>query len=112
MKYVTDLLSKVGLLGVKLVEIPIDSNSKTLAHDDLLLEDPGQYMRLVCKLIYFTLARPYISFAVSVVIHYMQNPRKPYFDAILRILRYFKKTSGQRLLFRCNGHLNMKATLM
>lgn len=81
--------------------------SKISTHNGLLL-DLGQYMRLIGKLIYLMFTHPNISFVVSVDGQYIQNPRKPYFDAILRILRYLKKALGQGLLFRSNEHLDIE----
>lgn len=42
------------------------------------------------------------------VSQYMQSPRKPHLDAIMRILLYLKKDLGQGLLFSNNGHLEVE----
>ncbi|RDX80809.1 hypothetical protein CR513_38594, partial [Mucuna pruriens] len=57
--------------------------------------NPERYRRLVGKLIYLTITRPDISFAVGVVSQFMQAPCVDHWTAVLRILKYIKKTPGQ-----------------
>jgi hypothetical protein len=68
-----------------------------------LLSDIGQYQRLVGKLIYLTVTRPDISFAVSMVSQFMHAPCTSHLSAIDRILRYLKCTPGQGIWMRKNG---------
>ncbi|RDX62509.1 putative mitochondrial protein, partial [Mucuna pruriens] len=65
--------------------------------------DPERYRRLVGKLIYLTITRPDISFAVGVVSQFMQAPCVDHWTAVLRILKYIKKTPGQGLLYEDKG---------
>ncbi|KAG1362209.1 hypothetical protein COCNU_10G004280 [Cocos nucifera] len=51
------------------------------------------------SLIYLTLTRPDIFYAVGVVSRFMQNPRQPHLDAVLRILRYIAKTIDFGILY-------------
>lgn len=55
------------------------------------------YRQLVGSLIYLTLTRPDIAYAVGVVSRFMQNPKKPHFR---RILRYMKGTLDYGLLYK------------
>ncbi len=57
-----------------------------------LVEDTIMYRRIVGSLIYMTITRPNLSYAVGVVSQFMQTPRKPHLDAMNRILRYVKHT--------------------
>jgi len=50
------------------------------------------YKHIVGSLIYMTIIRPNLSYAVGVVSQFMQTPRKPHLDAVRRILRYIKHT--------------------
>ncbi|RDX85256.1 putative mitochondrial protein, partial [Mucuna pruriens] len=60
--------------------------------------DPQRYRRLVGKLIYLTITRLDISFAVGVVSQFKQAPCVDHWAAVLRILRYIKKTPKQDFL--------------
>jgi hypothetical protein len=46
----------------------------------------------VGSLIYMTITRPDLSYAVGVVNQFMQTPWKPHLDAVKHILRYIKHT--------------------
>ena len=56
------------------------------------------------KLIYLTITRPDLSFAVGVVSQFMQNPSIDHWNAVMRILRYLKKAPGQGLLYEDKGN--------
>ncbi|XP_044510058.1 secreted RxLR effector protein 161-like [Mangifera indica] len=68
------------------------------------LADPGRYRRLVGKLNYLTITRPDISFVVSVVSQFLQSPCDSNWDAVIRILRYIKRTPGKGLVYEDKGH--------
>ncbi|RVW74354.1 Retrovirus-related Pol polyprotein from transposon RE1 [Vitis vinifera] len=68
------------------------------------LGDPGRYRWLIGKLNYLTITRPDISFPVSVVSQFLQSPCDSHWDAVIRILRYIKSTSGQGVLYENRGH--------
>ncbi|XP_047945657.1 secreted RxLR effector protein 161-like [Salvia hispanica] len=72
------------------------------------LEDKAKYRRLVGKLIYLTVTRPDISFAVGLVSRFLDKPKQVHWDAAIRILQYIKKSPGKGLLFKKNGHLNIE----
>ncbi|KAK9108921.1 hypothetical protein Sjap_016981 [Stephania japonica] len=54
--------------------------------------DPTLYRQLVGSLVYLTISRPDIAYAVHVVSQFMSSPRTAHFTAVLRILRYVKGT--------------------
>ena len=106
-KYVFDLLDETRLLGAKPAETPMEPNVKLSSDTGEIFDDPGRYRRLVGKLNYLTITRPDISFAVSVVSQFMQNPRIPHWDAVLRIVRYLKGAPGHGLLYKPGGKLEV-----
>jgi len=58
-----------------------------------LLDDPGQYKRLIEKLIYLTVTKPDITYAVGVMSRFMHQPKKVHWTATLRILDYVKSST-------------------
>ncbi|KAK8946678.1 hypothetical protein KSP39_PZI006528 [Platanthera zijinensis] len=102
-KYCLDLLQDAGYSGCKPTATPMDSNHKLCAHasdTDLPLQNPEYYQRLVGKLIYLTVTRADISFAVGVVSRFMHAPRISHLQAVERILRYLKTALGQGLVYK------------
>jgi hypothetical protein len=67
-----------------------------------------RYQRLVGHLIYLSHTHHDISFAVSVVSRYINDPRKGHMNAVYQILRYLKSALEKGLIFQKNGHLNIE----
>lgn len=107
-KYVLDLLQESGKMGVKPVDTPIESGGK-LGLDGELLTDAGQFQRLVGKLIYLTITRPDISYAVSLVSRFMHAPTVNHMKAVHRILQYLKGSPGKGIWMKQNGHTLINA---
>ncbi|XP_031273413.1 uncharacterized protein LOC116131894 [Pistacia vera] len=99
-KYSKDLLKRFGMLECKPISTPMEQNTKMCAHEGKDLEDATMYRKLVGSLIYLTLTRPDISYAVNAMSWYMQNPKKPHLEAVRRILRYVKSTIDYDLLYK------------
>ena len=75
-KYSLDILEETGLLGAKPAKFPMEQNLKLSPTDGDLLKDPTYYRRIVGKQIYLTITRPEISYAISTLSQFMQQPRK------------------------------------
>ena len=106
-KYTLDLLAEVGMLNCKPADTPIVQNLKFEENPDDPVVNREAYQKLVGKLIYLAHTRPDIAYAVSMVSQFMQNPKKQHMDAVIRVLRYLKKTPGKGIQFRKNGHLDI-----
>ncbi|XP_047270520.1 uncharacterized mitochondrial protein AtMg00810-like [Capsicum annuum] len=72
-KYFRDLLKNFGMLKCKTILMPIEPNSKICTHEGKDLEDAAMYQQLVGSLIYLTLTRSDISFAVGYGIMYKRG---------------------------------------
>ncbi|XP_054778065.1 uncharacterized mitochondrial protein AtMg00810-like [Prosopis cineraria] len=103
-KYVLDLLFETRMSGCRPLTIPMASNLRLTAYEEgrnkkeELLKDPGEYRRLIGKLIYLTMTRPDISFFVQSLSQFMQTPTKVHMAAAKNVLRYLKNNPGLRIL--------------
>ena len=84
-KYAFEILEDVGLLGCKPIKIPMDHNLKLSKYEGLLLDDLGKYRRLVERLLYLTITRPNINYAMHKLGQFMAKPRKPHLKAALKV---------------------------
>ncbi|CAN1338667.1 Retrovirus-related Pol polyprotein from transposon TNT 1-94 [Linum perenne] len=107
-KYVIDLLTETGMLGCKPAETPMLPNVKFDKTGEAKLADRGRYQQLVGKLIYLSHTRPDITYAVGLVSQFMHEPTEEHWEAVLRILRYLKRTPGLGLMFRKHGSRNIE----
>ena len=98
-KYVLDLLEETGMSDCKPAETPMDYTTKLGSIQDSPPVDKGRYQRLVGKLIYLSHTRPDISFPVSTVSQFMNDPKEEHMTAVFRILRYLKMSPGKGLFF-------------
>ncbi|XP_019059139.1 PREDICTED: uncharacterized protein LOC109117059 isoform X2 [Tarenaya hassleriana] len=107
-KYVLDLLRETGKLGAKPVRTPIEEHFKDQREGELL-ENAEQYRRVVGKLIYLTITRPDLSFAVHQVSQWMHAPTTFHWQMVDRILKYLKGTPNKGLWMRRNKHTKIIA---
>ncbi|RVW23478.1 Retrovirus-related Pol polyprotein from transposon TNT 1-94 [Vitis vinifera] len=89
-KYASDLLSQAGLTDSKNVDTPVELNAHLTSSGGKPLSNPSLYRRLVGSLVYLTVTRPDISYAVHQVSQYLSAPRSTHYAVVLRILRYLK----------------------
>ncbi|KAL4010710.1 hypothetical protein IC575_027725 [Cucumis melo] len=104
-KYASDLLNRSGITDSATFSTPLDPNVRLTPFDGVPLEDPTLYRQLVGSLIYLTVTRPDIAYAVHIVSQFMAAPRTIHFTAVLRILRYIKGTLGHGLQFSSQSSL-------
>jgi hypothetical protein len=107
-KYALEIIEDVGLLGAAPITTPMERGLKLSDKSDLLKE-PSKYRRLVGRLIYFTVLRPDITYAVHVLSRFMHQPRKLHMQAALRVVRYLKGAPGQGLFFSSNSDFRLRA---
>jgi len=108
-KYISDLLSRANLTDCKIVDTPTELNTRLNLQDGEPLRDPTLYRHLVGSLVYLTVTRPDISYAVHQVSQFMAAPRSTYFSVVLRILRYLKGTLFHGLRFSSQSPLELHA---
>ncbi|KAL3729082.1 hypothetical protein ACJRO7_033651 [Eucalyptus globulus] len=117
-KFIMEIISETGLSGCRPTIIPIEQNAKltsveydtgtSSSSDDPLLKDPSGYQRLVGKLIYLTMTRPDICYAVQTLSQFMHSPKQSHMNAALKIVRYLNTCPGLGILL--SRKCNMKMT--
>lgn len=109
-KYALELISEAGLGRAKPSGTLLELNKKftSVEYDkciesgspegDLVLKNPNSYQRLVGRLLYLTMTRPDITFAVLILSQCMHCPKVSYMKYALRVVRYIKEAPGLELL--------------
>jgi hypothetical protein len=95
------------MTGCKPISIPLEQNVKLSANEGDLVKDITMYRRIVGSLIYMTITRPNLSYAVGVVSQFMQTPQKPHLDAVRRILRYIKHILQCGIFYEAKSQLQV-----
>ena len=94
-KYALEIVDDCGLLGAKPTDFPMEQNHKLALAKGKDLDDPTPYRRLVGRLIYLTITRPDLTYAVHILSQFMQTPKEEHMEAARRVVRYIKGTAGQ-----------------
>lgn len=90
-KYSLELIAEAGVAGACPLLTPMEQNAKSTSHQldaimqhsnsssfgDTLSEDPSVYKRLVGRLLYLTITRPDICYAVQHLTQFMHTPKNP-----------------------------------
>ncbi|XP_073119656.1 uncharacterized protein [Henckelia pumila] len=99
-KYTLELLSDVGMTGCKPYDTPMEQHLQLTTID---------YQHLIGRLIYLTITRPDICFAVQTLSQYMQAPKQSHMNAAFRVLGYLKKTPALGIFLPSNNDLKLSA---
>ena len=108
-KYASELLSRAGLTDSKIVDTPIELNAHLTPTGGKPSSNPSLYKCLVGSLVYLTITRPEISYAVHQVSQYLSAPRSTHYAAVLRILWYLKGTLFHGLFYSAQSPLILRA---
>jgi hypothetical protein len=106
-QYALNKLFEYGMTSCKPISIPLEQNVRLSANERDLVKDTTMYRRIVGSLIYMTIIRPNLNYAVGVVSQFMQTPRKPHLDAVRRILRYIKHTLQCGIFYEAKNQLQV-----
>lgn len=108
-QYTLQLLEDAELLGCKPVPLSMYSLLKLTVADNDLLDDPSQYRRLIGKLLYLTISRPDVTFAVNKLSQYVSKPCQSHLAATHHLLRYLKNSPGQGLFLPASSSYQLHA---
>ena len=87
-KYISNILQKFGMEECRYAAIPISLGIIVSLNSDSQLVDAAAYSQLIDSLLYLTISRPDIAFAVNLMARFMQKPYVEHLNAVKQILRY------------------------
>ncbi|KAL5548911.1 hypothetical protein UlMin_004142 [Ulmus minor] len=87
----------------------MEPNLKLSQDEGDLLPNASLYRRLIGKLLYLTIIRPDLSYAVNRLSQFLSQPRLPHFKAVQRVLQYVKETPGQGLFLPSKSEVELRA---
>jgi len=106
-KYALEIVDECGLLGAKPSDFPMEENHKLALATGTHLDDARSYRRLVSRLIYLTITRPDLCYAVHILSQFMQAPREEHMNAARRVLRYIKGSPDCGLVIHAHSDLQL-----
>ena len=98
-KYTIDLIDFASLTASAPIDTSVKLNVKLSQEDGDLFPNPTTYHQLVGSLIYLTITRPDISYAINLMSQFMTAPRHLHMVADHRIIRYLIPTPTRGLFF-------------
>jgi len=100
-----EIIDECGLLGAKPIDFPIAESHKLALACGQPLKDAARYRRLVGCLIYLTITRPDLTYAIHVLLQFMHSPKTDHMDDALRIMHYLKGTAGEGIFLPSDSDL-------
>lgn len=107
-KYILDLLRDTSYIGGRISPFPMEQHLRLSPEDGTLLPDPTSYRRLVGRLIYLTVTRPDINYAVHILSQFMNSPRSSHLDAAHRLVRYLKGSVRKGIFFSSSSIMDIR----
>ncbi|XP_019101789.1 PREDICTED: uncharacterized protein LOC109133260 [Camelina sativa] len=104
-KYALDILASTGLLACKPCSVPMNHNVHLTKDMGTPLEPARttSYRELIGRLLYLTITRPDITFAVHNLSQFLSCPTDTHLQAAYQICHYIKGNPGQGLFYAANS---------
>ncbi|KAL5566537.1 hypothetical protein UlMin_029701 [Ulmus minor] len=107
--YVLQILADTGYLSCKPTTTPMEVNLKLSQDDGEVFSYLSLYRRLIVKLLYLTITRLNLSYAVNKFSQFLAKPRLPHFKVVQRVFQYVKGTPSQGLFFPSSLDVQLRA---
>ncbi|XP_018448685.1 uncharacterized mitochondrial protein AtMg00810-like [Raphanus sativus] len=85
----------------------MEQNHKLLADKGPYYNNPVRFRRVVGRLVYLSIIRPELSYAIHVMSQVMHKPREAHWDAVVRVLKYLKGCPGQGIMLKAESDLRI-----
>ncbi|KAG7578814.1 GAG-pre-integrase domain [Arabidopsis thaliana x Arabidopsis arenosa] len=108
-KYALDILASTGMLACQPCRVPMDPTITLTKETGTLLDNGTSYRELVGRLLYLTITRPDITFAVHKLSQFLSCPTDIHMQAAHRVLRYLKGNPGQGLFYAADSEICLNA---
>ena len=109
MQYAIQILDTAGFLQTKQVKTHMNQHVTLNQEYGDPVSDAILYRRLVGKLLYLTITRPDITFAVHCLSRFVQAPQSPHLQAMHHLLRYLESSPGFDLFYPSSSSVALKA---
>jgi hypothetical protein len=91
-KYMKDIMKKFNMAELKPVSTPMSTAMSLGPDEDGEVVDQREYMSMIVSLLYLTVTRPEIQFAVGLCARFQASPCSSHRTTVQRIFRYLKHT--------------------
>jgi hypothetical protein len=99
--YIERMAEKYGLKHTKRCNTPMTPGSKLHNYENETRIDQTVYRKIIGSILYVSVAtRPDITFALSQLARYSQDPRITHYKAAMRLLQYLFNTRKTRIVYR------------
>ncbi|XP_019054587.1 PREDICTED: uncharacterized protein LOC109115245 [Nelumbo nucifera] len=107
-KYIRGILQDTGMIDFKPAPTPMECQRHFTDSSSPSLTDPTQYRQLVGRLVYLTIIRPDLCFAVNCLSQFLHDPNTEHLDVALRVVRYLKGTSSFGIFMAAQNDLILR----
>jgi hypothetical protein len=106
-KYTMDLMKKFNMAELKPVSTPMSSTASLGPDEDGEAVDQREYRSMIGSLLYLTVTRPDIQFAVGLCARFQASPRSSHRTAVQRVFRYLKHTSEIGIWYSASSSMDL-----
>jgi hypothetical protein len=106
-KYTKDLMKKFNMAELKPMSTLMSTATSLGPDEDGEAVDQKEYMSVIVSLLYLTVTRLDIQFAVGLCACFQASPRSSHRTAVQRIIRYLKHTPEFGILYSTSSSLDL-----